>query len=58
MASHLAGEPRTSKQIALKVGVSDGTVKTAYKFLYMSKDSILNKQDFPEDLNLDKLPVN
>lgn len=58
MASHLAGEPRTSKEIALKVGVSDGTVKTAYRFLYNSKDSILNKQDFPEELNIAKLPPN
>ncbi|KAK3323715.1 cyclin-like protein [Podospora appendiculata] len=62
MASHLMDEPRDTKKIALVAGVSDGTVKTAYKYLHQAKDAILSdKKIFPEDepnggLNLDKLP--
>ncbi|KAK0643368.1 cyclin-like protein [Cercophora newfieldiana] len=57
MASHLAGEARTSKEIALVAGVSDGTVKTAYKFLKDHKDEVITKEQFPEDLPIDKLPA-
>ena len=59
MASHLAGEPRTSKEISVVAGVSDGTVKTAYRYLYNSKDVILTEEVFPEGVPpTDKLPVN
>ncbi|KAL2153463.1 hypothetical protein VTH82DRAFT_4618 [Thermothelomyces myriococcoides] len=64
MASHLVGEPRTTKQISVVSSVSDGTVKTAYRYLYAAKDTILTKEVFPEDMyteimaNIDKVPVN
>lgn len=58
MASHLVGEVRTSKEIASVAGVSDGTVKTAYRYLFQAKDSIITKDVFPEDLPIDKLPQN
>jgi len=58
MASHLVGEGRPSKEIALVAGVSDGTVKTAYRYLYASKDAIITKELFPEELLIDKIPSN
>jgi len=41
MASHLMNEPRTSKDIANVAGVSDGTIKTAYKFLYEYRNQLV-----------------
>ncbi|KAK5653935.1 hypothetical protein OQA88_7860 [Cercophora sp. LCS_1] len=58
MASHLTSQGRPSKDIAVVVGVSDGTVKTAYRYLYNKKDSIITKELFPEDLPIEKLPAN
>ncbi|KAL2172912.1 hypothetical protein VTG60DRAFT_90 [Thermothelomyces hinnuleus] len=64
MASHLVGEPRSTKQISVVSSVSDGTVKTAYRYLYAAKDTILTKEVFSEDMyseimaNIDKVPVN
>lgn len=58
MASHLVGEPRNSKEIAAVTGVSDGTVKTAYRFLYAARDDILTEEVFPDGVpNAGKLPV-
>ncbi|KAK4035019.1 cyclin-like protein [Parachaetomium inaequale] len=64
MASHLVGEPRSTKQISIVSSVSDGTVKTAYRYLYAAKDTILTKEIFSEDMyaeimaNIEKVPVN
>ncbi|KAK3379204.1 cyclin-like protein [Lasiosphaeria ovina] len=63
MASHLMGHPRTSKEIAAVAGVSDGTVKTAYRYLLVAKDEIIRPENFPaEDFkkapDASKLPVN
>jgi len=59
MASYLKGESRTSKEIAGVAGVSDGTVKTAYRFLYQSREDIFKDaeafREGPPD-NTDKLP--
>ena len=41
MASHLMGDPRSTKDIATVAGVSDGTIKTAYKFLYHQRASLV-----------------
>lgn len=46
MMSHLIGEPRTSKDIAVVAGVSDGTIKTAYKFLLAAKDELCRDGEF------------
>ncbi|KAL2130355.1 hypothetical protein VTI74DRAFT_6559 [Chaetomium olivicolor] len=64
MASHLMGEPRNPKQISKVSGVSDGTVKTAYRFLYAARDQFLTEEVFPKEYfpegipSADKLPVN
>jgi transcription initiation factor TFIIB len=44
MATHYLGEAKTSKDIALVAGVSDGTIKTAYKYLYAEKESLLDAE--------------
>ncbi|KAG7049941.1 transcription initiation protein [Colletotrichum scovillei] len=44
MASHLMKESRTSKEIASVAGVSDGTIKTAYRFLYQARDRLIEKE--------------
>ena len=53
MTSHLLGEPKTSKDIASVAGVSDGTIKTAYKFLYAEKDALIDP-DSPALKNIAK----
>ncbi|OAA61792.1 transcription initiation protein [Niveomyces insectorum RCEF 264] len=40
-ASQYLEEPRTSKDIALVAGVSDGTIKTAYRFLYNDREKLV-----------------
>jgi transcription initiation factor TFIIB len=57
MASHLMGEPRQSKQIANVAGVSDGTVKTAYRHLYAAKDSLIEKTWLRDGASAGKLPA-
>jgi transcription initiation factor TFIIB len=44
MTSHLMGEPKPSKDIALVAGVSDGTIKTAYRYLYQARDQLIDKE--------------
>lgn len=44
MAAHFVGENIQSKKIANVAGVSDGTIKTAYKYLYLAKDELLDKE--------------
>ncbi|KAK3319081.1 cyclin-like protein [Apodospora peruviana] len=62
MACHMMDEPKPSKEIASVVGVSDGTVKTAYRFLYQARDQIMGGKDSkwtPEEKKtLEKLPAN
>ena len=41
-ASHLMREPRTAKEIAHVVGVSDGTIRTSYKFLEAKKGALID----------------
>ncbi|KAI1075570.1 transcription factor [Whalleya microplaca] len=60
MVSHLMGDPRTSKDIAGVAGVSDGTIKTAYRFLFNSKDDLVEKDWLlPKGAGrMDRLPIN
>jgi transcription initiation factor TFIIB len=60
MICHLLEDPRPSRDIATAAGVSDGTIKTAYKFLYQAKDELIAKSWIkPEGPgNLAKLPSN
>lgn len=59
MASHLISEPKTSKEIANIAGVSDGTIKTAYRFLYQARETLITADLLPNvKASLDKLPPN
>ena len=42
MGSHLMGEPKSPRDIAQVAGVSDGTIRTAYKQLYAEKERLIN----------------
>ena len=44
MASHLVGTPKSPKEIAAVAGVSDGTIRTAYKLLYLDKDKLIESK--------------
>jgi len=56
MTSHLMGEPRSSKDIATVAGVSDGTIKTAYRFLYQARERLV--EDGWKGADIEKLPTN
>ncbi|KAI3558125.1 transcription factor TFIIB, partial [Colletotrichum abscissum] len=58
MASHLMKESRTSKEIASVAGVSDGTIKTAYRFLHQARDRLIEKEWGADKKAIDNLPVN
>lgn len=53
--SHLMGDPKPSKDIASVAGVSDGTIKTAYKYLYQAREELV-EASWGGDM--DKLPAN
>jgi transcription initiation factor TFIIB len=44
MASHLLGKPKTAKEIGAFAGVSDGTIRTAYKFLYQDRERLIEPE--------------
>ncbi|KOS16666.1 Transcription initiation factor IIB [Escovopsis weberi] len=56
MACHLIGEPRASAPIAKQTGVSDGTVKTAYKFLFASREQLIRKEWLAEGGKMENIP--
>lgn len=41
MASHLLGHPTTPKEISSIAGVTDSTIRGAYKYLYLEKEKIM-----------------
>lgn len=41
MASYLLGKPKTPKEISQVAGVSDGTIRTAYKYLYQERERLI-----------------
>lgn len=41
MASHLLGRPKSARDIGTMAGVSDGTIRTAYKFLYQDRERLI-----------------
>ncbi|KAF4455001.1 transcription initiation factor TFIIB [Fusarium austroafricanum] len=55
MACQIVGESRSSLPIAKQAGVSDGTVKTAYKHLYAARDTIVKKEWFEGGASMEKL---
>lgn len=44
MAAHYLGDSISSKKIAGVAGVSDGTIKTAYKYLYQCREELLDQE--------------
>jgi transcription initiation factor TFIIB len=57
MAGHLLGTSKPAKEIATVVGVSDSTIRGAYKLLYREKETLLNAEIRARGINLDNLPV-
>jgi len=47
------GYPRTAKEISAVAGVSDGTIRTSYKFLEKEKDKLID----PEWLKVEKASI-
>lgn len=44
MGTHLMGEPKSPREIAQVAGVSDGTIRTAYKQLYAEREKIIKPE--------------
>jgi len=44
MASHLLGKPKSAKEISRVAGVSDGTIRTAYKYLYQDRERLIEPE--------------
>ena len=42
MASHLLGVGKSAKDISNVAGVSDGTIRTAYKLIYPEREKLIN----------------
>ncbi|KAB5532705.1 cyclin-like protein [Coniochaeta sp. 2T2.1] len=56
-ASYLLLDPKSTKEIAKIAGVSDGTIRTAYRFLYQAKDRLVDPAWIANGQgNMDKLP--
>jgi len=58
MASYLLGKPKTPKEISAVAGVSDGTIRTAYKYLYQERERLIEKEWIADGKgNMDNLPI-
>lgn len=44
MASNLAGEGRNAKDVSNIAGVSDGTIRNAYKIMYSKKEELVRPE--------------
>ncbi|KAH8808160.1 cyclin-like protein [Xylogone sp. PMI_703] len=44
MASYLLGKPKSAKEISQVAGVSDGTIRTAYKYLYQDRERLIEPE--------------
>jgi len=41
IASHFVGQPKTAKEISDVAGVSDGTIRNAYKLIYPKRELLI-----------------
>lgn len=58
MASYLLGKGKTPKEISQVAGVSDGTIRTAYKFLYQERERLIDPEWIANGKgSMDNLPV-
>jgi len=58
MTSHLLGKPKSPKDISAVAGVSDGTIRTAYRYLYQEAERLI-EPDWIKDGkgDMSRLPV-
>jgi len=58
LTSHLLGKPKSPKEISEVAGVSDGTIRTAYKYLYQERERLIEPEWIANGKgNMDNLPV-
>jgi len=57
MAGHLLGNPKPAKEIATVVGVSDPTIRGAYKLLWRERETLLDDEIKARGINIEALPV-
>lgn len=58
MASHLLGMGKTAKDIAPVAGVSDGTIRNAYKLIYVEREKLIDSAWIKEGkVELRRLPA-
>ncbi|KAA8567425.1 hypothetical protein EYC84_010442 [Monilinia fructicola] len=58
MASALLGKPKSAKEISQVAGVSDGTIRTAYKYLYADREKLIEPEWIADGKGkMDNLPV-
>lgn len=57
MASYLMGTPKTPKDISTIAGVSDGTIRTAYKLIYPDRESLVATSWFEKGVDMKRLPL-
>ncbi|KAI4175340.1 MAG: hypothetical protein Q9188_000879 [Gyalolechia gomerana] len=58
MASHLAGESRNAKDVSNIAGVSDGTIRNAYKIMYGRKEELVRPEWIAEGrADFKRLPI-
>lgn len=53
MSSYLMGTGKTAKEISNVCGVSDGTIRTAYKLLYPGREQLIDKKWFQPEKGAD-----
>ncbi|KAK3686854.1 transcription initiation factor IIB [Vermiconidia calcicola] len=56
MASHLMGAPKNAKEIQAVAGVSDSTIRHAYKLMYADREKIITKEMLRDRGDPDRLP--
>ena len=44
MASHLMGQPKSPKDISAVAGVSDGTIRNAYKLIFPKREKLIDPE--------------
>ena len=58
MASHLLKEGKSAKEISAVAGVSDGTIRTAYKTLYGDRETLIDAEILREPrVDMNNLPT-
>ena len=56
LISHMMGKPKTAKQIGDVAGVSDGTIRTAYKLVYADREQIIKQEWMEKGAKMELIP--